>query len=107
MSTTALSQLSDIASATHAKVQQEHAHINPVVGVSKNMRTNGIPADVMTIDCLKSGKRIILILHDQQADKVMYQFAYRDRDPESTFQEIPLNALTATTLYTWVVDYFS
>ncbi|KZY33218.1 MULTISPECIES: hypothetical protein [unclassified Oleiphilus] len=107
MSTTPLSILSDLATDTHVKIQQEHANINPVVGVSKNMRANGIPADVMTIDCLKSGKRIILILHDEQPEQLMYQFAYRDKDPDDAFQQIKLADISVDLLYTWIVEYFS
>ena len=89
------------------RIQADFEEINPVVGVSQNMRLNGIPADAMTIDCLKSGKRIILILHDENPDIIRYQFSYRDKDPESKFEVIQLNELTAQKLYEWMESYFS
>lgn len=70
------------------------------------MRLHGIPADAMTIDCLKSGKRILVILHDEQLDIVSYQFSFKGQDPENKFETIPLNELTAQTLYEWIKSYF-
>jgi hypothetical protein len=102
-----LSQLSDIAAEAHGRIQANFEEINPVVGVSQNMRVSGVPADAMTIDCLKSGKRIILILHDEQPDIIRYQFSYRDKDPKSKFEIIQLNELTVQKLYSWMESYFS
>ncbi|GAA3928250.1 hypothetical protein [Litoribacillus peritrichatus] len=107
MITAQLSKLSDIATEAHTRIQQNFSDLDPVVGVSQNMRKSGIPADVMTIDCLKTNKRIILILHDQQPELVRYQFAYRDKDPEGQFEEIPFNDLTSDSLYEWIHRYFS
>ena len=56
--------LCDFATEAHERVQLNHADIDPIVGVHHKMRDAGFPADVMTIDCLKTGKRIILILND-------------------------------------------
>lgn len=102
-----LSQLSDVAAEAHLRIQQDFQDINPVVGVSQHMRSNGIPADAMTIDCLKSGKRIILILHDDNPDIIRYQFSYREKDPESKFEVLTLNELTVQKLYQWMESYFS
>ncbi|MEH6627538.1 MAG: hypothetical protein V7739_13935 [Motiliproteus sp.] len=102
-----LATLSDIATEAHARIQQDFMHIDPVIGVSRNMRANGIPADVMTVDCLKSGKRIILILHDEQTGIISYQFSFRDKDPDGKFQTIQFDELTAQKMYEWVSSYFS
>jgi hypothetical protein len=99
--------LSDIATEAHTRIQQAFENINPVVGVSRNLRTTGFPADAMTIDCLKSGKRIILILHDEQPDIVSYQFSFKDKDPASEFEKIAFDALTADVLFEWMERYFS
>ena len=107
MITPALSKLSDIASAAHVQIQKDCENINPVIGVNRGMRNQGIPADAMTIDCLATGKRIILILHDQQADIVRYQFSFKDQDPTNVFEQIALNDITITTLYDWMKKYFS
>ena len=107
MSTTPLAVLSDIATEAHTRIQQDCQHINPVVGVNKGMRASGIPADVMTIDCLSTGKRIILILHDEQPELIRYQFAFREADPADQFEEIQLNALTTQKLYEWIKSYFT
>ena len=101
-----LASLSDIATEAHTRIQQDFQHLDPVVGVNQSMRSNGVPADLMTIDCLKSGKRIILILHDQQPDIISYQFSYKDRDPGEEFERIQLSTLTSKTLYDWMKGYF-
>lgn len=106
MTDQALSILSDIATETHTRIQQTFSDLNPVVGVSRKMRSNGIPADAMTIDCLKSGKRIILILHDDQPDVILYQFSFKDKDPGDEFDTIKFNELTTQMLYEWIQSYF-
>jgi len=102
-----LERLCDIATESHTRIQQDFKYINPIVGVNQRMREEGLPADVMTIDCLKSGKRIILILHDQQPGVVNYQFSFKDKDPDNKFEQIPFNELTVNKLYTWIKSYFS
>jgi hypothetical protein len=105
--TPVLSKLSDIAAVAHTRIQQTCKDINPVIGISRGMRAQGIPADAMTIDCLVTGKRIILILHDQQADIIRYQFTFKDQDPTEVFEVIPIAELTSSTLYDWMKNYFS
>jgi hypothetical protein len=99
--------LADIATEAHTRIQQDFADINPVVGVRRSMRENGIPADAMTIDCLTRHKRIILILHDNQPDTVHYQFGFTDKDPVEEFKSMPLAELSAQTLYDWIASYFA
>jgi len=101
-----LAFLSDTATEAHTRIQRDFQHIDPIVGVNQSMRSNGVPADLMTIDCLKSGKRIILILHDQQPDIISYQFSYKDKDPSEEFESMQLSELTSKTLYDWMKDYF-
>jgi hypothetical protein len=101
-----LEDLYDIAAESHARIQQDFEDINPMVGVNNKMREMGVPADVMTIDCLKSGKRIILILHDQQPDIVSYQFSFKDKDPDEKFENIQFSQLSADKLYDWIKCYF-
>ena len=102
-----LKVLSDCTEIAHARIQQEFADINPVVGVSRKLRQAGIPADVLTIDCLKSGKRIIVILHDEAPNLVRYQFSYKDQDPGDVFENLEFSALSEENLYDWMKSYFS
>ena len=92
---------------SHARIQHDFEDINPIVGVIQQMRDSGVPADAMTIDCSKSDKRIILVLHDHQPDIVSYQFSFKDRDPDDKFEQISFNDLTADRLYEWIKGYFS
>ena len=107
MSEQSLEVLSDIATEAHTRIQQDFEDINPVVGLSRGMRSIGIPADAMTIDCLKTGKRIIIILHDHQPEILQYQFSYKALDPGEKFETLQFSKLTAQIMYDWIKDYFS
>lgn len=102
-----IKQLCDVVEQAHLKIQDDFENINPIVGVNKQMRTIGIPTDLMTIDCLKSGKRILLVLHDAQPEVAQYQFCLRDEDPADEFETIPLQNLTVQQLYNWMKHNFS
>jgi len=100
-----LEALCDLATEAHTRFQQEVQHIDPIVGVNQGMRASGFPADVMTIDCIKNGKRIILILHDDKPEVISYQFAWRDKDPEGEFTDIPFSEVTKESLLGWMKRY--
>jgi hypothetical protein len=102
-----LELLSDYVTEAHTQVQQTFEQINPVVGVSRGMRSVGIPADAMTIDCLKTGKRIIILLHDETPEILQYQFSYKDQDPADEFKNLPIDKLSKEILYDWMVTYFN
>ena len=107
MSEKNLELLSDCVTDAHTQIQKDFADINPIVGVSRGMRSVGIPADAMTIDCLKTGKRIIIILHDENPDILQYQFSYKDEVPAVEFQNLSIDKLDDKILYSWMASYFS
>lgn len=107
MSEDPLKALSDLASDAHTRIQQAHEHINPVVEVRQGMRDSGIPADVMTIDCLQTRRRIVLILHDEEPGNLLFEFISLDEDAGGPFRRIPLNEVGTDTLVDWMEDYFS
>ena len=98
--------LCDLVTTSHTRIQQDFKDINPMVGVNQRMREMGVPVDVVTIDCLKNAKRIILLLHDQQPDTLSYQFSFKDQDPDDTFEHVPFSELTENRLYDWMKNYF-
>lgn len=106
MSEDPLKALSDLASDAHARIQTAHEHINPVVEVRRGMRDAGIPADVMTIDCLRTRRRITLILHDEQPGTLLYQFVTIEDEVGHSFQGMALAEVTVQTLVDWIQDYF-
>lgn len=106
MSEDPLKTLSDLASDAHARIQAAHEHINPVVEVRRGMRDAGIPADVMTIDCLRTRRRITLILHDEQPGSLLYQFVTIEDEVGDSFQGMALAELSVQTLVGWIEDYF-
>lgn len=107
MSEDPLKALSDMASDAHARIQQTHEHINPVIGVRRGMRDIGIPADAMTIDCLRTRRRIMLILHDAEPDTLLYQFLQLDEEPGEDFQRMALADVAVGTLFDWMQSYFA
>jgi hypothetical protein len=106
MSEDLLKALSDMASDAHARIQATHQHINPVVEVRRGMRDSGIPADVMTIDCLRTRRRITLILHDEQPGVLLYQFITIDDEVGENFQSMALSAMDTQKLFQWIEGYF-
>ncbi|MBL4609749.1 MAG: hypothetical protein JKY58_03650 [Pseudomonas sp.] len=106
MPTDPLKTLSDLVSDAHARIQAAHEHINPVVEVRQGMRNSGIPADVLTLDCLRTQRRITLILHDQQPGIVLYQFVTREEEVGGEFKQLPLADMGSDTLVEWIEDYF-
>jgi hypothetical protein len=106
MSEDPLKALSDLASDAHARIQATHQHINPVVEVRRGMRDAGIPADVMTIDCLRTRRRITLILHDELPGTLLYQFVTIEDEVGNDFQQMALNDMTTTKLFEWIQEYF-
>ncbi|MCK7545440.1 hypothetical protein MLC59_14830 [Marinobacter bryozoorum] len=101
-----LKALSDMASDAHARIQQAHEHINPVVSVRRGMRDVGIPADAMTIDCLRTRRRINLILHDEQPGVLLYQFVTIDEEAGDTFQPVDFSSVSVDTLIQWMEEFF-
>jgi len=104
---TPLSQIYDFVAEAHANIQRDFSYIDPVVGVITKMRTVGIQADAITIDCLKTGKRILLVCHDAQPDIINLQFCLRNEDPSDDFDNIPIKDVTTKQLYDWMVLNFS
>ncbi len=103
----ALLSLSDIASQAHEKIQQDFDDINPVMGVMQGMRKMGIPADVLTIDCLVSKKRILVVLHDEFPDIIRYQYTFSDQDPSDDYLQLVSAELSSDTIYDWIKEYFT
>lgn len=103
----ALLSLSDIASQAHEKIQQNFADINPVIGVMQGMRKMGIPADLLTIDCLVSKKRIIVVLHDDFPGIIRCQYTFSDQDPGDDYQQFASADVTSDEIYGWIKEYFS
>jgi hypothetical protein len=103
----ALLSLSDIASQAHEKIQQEFDDINPVMGVMQGMRKMCIPADVLTIDCLVSKKRILVVLHDDFPEIIRYQYTFIDQDPSDDYLQLVAATVTSDTIYDWIKEYFT
>lgn len=99
--------LSNVVTEAHARIQKDFAYINPVVGLTQKMRDIGIPVDTMTIDCLRTNHRIIILLHDEQPDVLSYQFTHRDCDPALEFESMPIGKLTTDVIYDWIATCFS
>ena len=60
----------------------------------------------MTIDCLRTRRRITLILHDEQPGALLYQFVTIEDEVGDSFQSMALADVTVQTLVDWIQDYF-
>ncbi len=107
MSDAEIYKLAELAQEAQAQIQCDFNHIDPIIGILKSLRPAGIPADALTIDCLNTKKRIALILHDENPQVIAYQFGYSDKDTDTAYERIPLQAVTANQIYTWIKEYFS
>jgi hypothetical protein len=103
----ALLSLSDIANQAHENIQLDFENINPVISVMQGMRKMGIPADVLSIDCLGTKKRILVVLHDELPEVIRYQYTFSDQDPADDYLQLAAAAVTHKTVYGWIKDYFS
>lgn len=106
MSEESLKAFSDRVSDAHARIQAAHEHINPVVEVRRGMRNAGIPADVITLDCLRTRRRITFILHDRHPGMLLYQFVTINDEVGNDFEQMALEEMTVDTLVDWMQDYF-
>ena len=107
MAEPALKTLSDMAEAAHKRIQQAHQQVNPVLELRRGMRSVGIPADVMTIDCLQTKRRIMMILHDDEPGMLLYQFITLEDEIAEQFERMPLSEASTTTIFHWMQDYFA
>ncbi len=101
-----LETLYQMVNEAHVNIQASHKQINPIVEVRQSMRASGVPADVLTIDCLRTNQRILFILHDQQPEIVCYKFMPRDSEDLTGFTEIALAELTTDLLFDWMQERF-
>ncbi|MEE3157371.1 MAG: hypothetical protein VX301_04050, partial [Pseudomonadota bacterium] len=62
---------------------------------------------VLTLDCLRTQRRITLILHDQHPGVVLYQFVTREEEVGGEFKQIALAEMSSQTLFDWMQDYFA
>ena len=86
-------QLGDIAAEAQRQFQLLYAHIDPVIGINRQLREQGFAVDIMTIDCHVTHKRITLLLEDANPNNARYQFGHSHQDPASHFTPIALNQL--------------
>ncbi len=60
----------------------------------------------MTIDCLASKKRILVVLHDELPELIRYQFTFSDQDLSDDYQQLASDEVMSETIYGWIKEYF-
>jgi len=91
--------LSEIAKLAQADIQAKYQNVDPIIGISHNLRNSGFAADTLTIENPANDTRIIMILHDHKIGKVDYECGRLSQDPSFEFTEIALEALTKDKLF--------
>lgn len=86
-------RLADIAALAQLQFQRQYEHIDPIIGVNRQMRIQGFAVDLLTIECAVSKRRITLLIQDASPDIVQYQFGRADQDPSGEFESLKLSDL--------------
>lgn len=86
-------RLADIAALAQLQFQQQYLHIDPIIGVNRQMRAQGFAVDLLTIECAVTKKRITLLIEDGKPQQVQYQFGRADQDPSGEFESVMLTEL--------------
>lgn len=99
MTNTLAYKLADIAALAQQEFQQAYRHIDPIIGINSQMRSQGFAMDIITIDCNTSKKRITLLLEDAKPESAGYQFGSTNKDPQPKFESIGIDQLSQQGFY--------
>jgi len=66
-----LKELSEIVAQANDLFYERNKSVDTLMGImDKTLRKQGMNADAITIDCIASNKKIVLVLHDSKPDLV-------------------------------------
>jgi hypothetical protein len=66
-----LKELSEIVAQANDSFYERNKSVDTLMGImDKTLRKQGMHADAITIDCITSNKKIVLVLHDSKPDLV-------------------------------------
>ncbi len=66
-----LKQVSEIIAQANDSFYERNKSIDTLMGImDKTLRKQGMPADAITLDCIKLDKKIVFLLHDTKPDIV-------------------------------------
>jgi len=94
--------LADIAAEAQKQIQQELDYIEPVIAVRQHMRQSGIPADVLTIECNRAQRRLVVIVHDQQPDTVMHRSDCLKSDEDGDLEPLQKELIDTAFFVSWM-----
>ena len=97
-------RLGDIAALAQLQFQQDYSDIDPVIGINRQMRKQGFAVDILTIDCIVSKKRLMILFEDAFPLRVKYQASTVDGDPGMEFSNIALSELDQRKFYDLMVE---
>lgn len=99
--------LSEVAKLAQADIQARYPNVDPIIGISHNLRKSGFAADTLTIDNRANDKRIIMIIFDNDPENVQYEYARISQDPKFEFSTVSLKELTQERFYAMMVEALS
>ncbi|GAA6134858.1 hypothetical protein NBRC116188_16480 [Oceaniserpentilla sp. 4NH20-0058] len=91
--------LCEVAKLAQADIQAKYPNVDPIIGISHQLRKAGFAADTLTIENPLNDTRIIMVLHDNKVEIVDYEFGRISQDPSFNFTEIKLSELTQQRLF--------
>ena len=91
-----LKQVSEIIAQANDSFYERNKSIDTLMGImDKTLRKQGMPADAITIDCIKLDKKIVFLLHDAKPNTVNVAVGNKAGDIDSS-SDIELSQLCAT-----------
>jgi hypothetical protein len=101
-----LNELSEIIAKANDIFCSQFTHINTLIGImDKNLRNQGIKADVITIDCTALNKKIVFLIHDDTPEVVSIALGNKLGDIYSSSEYI-ISEISETIIVKIIKDYF-
>lgn len=107
MSTEDLETISDRATTAQAEFKREYGEINIQAGLITSLRTQGIAADAVVLDCQNTGRRMVFMVRDAEPGKVAYQLANRNEDQEANPTILAIDKLQVADIVDLMKQHFA
>ncbi len=94
-----LTDVAEIVAQANDLFLAKYSKVHTSIGImDKALRKQGTNADAVTIDCIASSKRIVLLLPDATPNQINFAIGDDNNDLQSSAQ-LELNALTINWLF--------
>ena len=89
-----LKNISEMAAKASDLFYSKFESVDTIMGImDKTLRSQGLKADAVTIDCIAQNKKIVILLHDEKPEFVDIALGNKDGDIHSSSQ-YPLSEMS-------------